>query len=152
MQKNMLELNDSNLDEFLYKFSGETPKGFIWRARMRLKWWWEEYSNEHFKGSNVKRQFLHSDLQALRYLPISRGEIHVIRFLNEKGEFVAQEFKVVFGYAYIELMEVEGSTPYPAKPPKGPKTWRLAAHTNSKFTWWAFSRVRGWSVHFNKTL
>lgn len=152
MYKNMLELNGSNLDEYLYKFSGETPNGWFWRFRMRTKWWWQEFIYNHFIGSKTTRQFLHKDLQQVRYHPISRGEVVVLRYIDEKGELVAQEFKMIFGYQYIEFMELEGSTPYPAKPIKGPKTFKLATHTNTKYSWWVLRRSRGWSIDKGRTI
>lgn len=151
MQRSMLELNSDNIDEYLYKLSGETHRGFFWRRTMRIKWWWQEFYNNHYLASNNKREFLLLDLQRLLIHPVYSNRNQALRYIDKDGILVEQDFKVICGWRYIELMEAEGSRPRPAKHIKGPKTYRVATHTNTKYSWWVIPRKRGWSLSITKT-
>ncbi|AEV89471.1 hypothetical protein OBP_034 [Pseudomonas phage OBP] len=140
-------IDESNIDEFYYKHFGETHRRFYWRWWMVIKWFFQDLPDKLPKRNKETMQFLHLDIQQLKYytkqFTFTRRSL---RYVGKDGQLWERKFKIWIGYSDIELMELPNSPPKLVKGPKGPRTYKLAVHHGSHYTWFGLKRSKTWRL------
>lgn len=144
----VIELDSRNLDEFLYKLGSDVHRSAWWKLWMRTKWKLES-AITRLQGSDEEINFLHHDLQLLRYTR-HKNQPYRLRYFNKHGELKSARFIITWTYGSYLIKESKFPLVRPGKPLKGPMTIKKGTCYKRKITLRGF--VRSWEVSFNSTL
>lgn len=110
-----------------------------------------ELYSEKRQRNRTKRQFLHLDLDQLKYTNSWRRKFADIRYLDEDGRLKVHRFRLSEGTHSIRLTETRAPI-LPAKYPKGPATFKQATHEASKYMWFGLIRRKVWDLGYYQIL
>lgn len=110
-----------------------------------------ELYSEKRQRNRTKRQFLHLDLDQLKYTNSWRRKFADIRYLDEDGRLKVHRFRLSEGAHSIRLTETRAPI-LPAKYPKGPATFKQATYEASKYMWFGLIRRKVWDLGYYQIL
>lgn len=145
----MREINSSNISEFLYEVGGNKYISANW---FRKKWWnikiaWRNRNEK--KMENLKRKFLLSDIQELRYWNIKFTRL---RYMGSDGLLRSAMFKVKWTGGCCYITQYPGGVPLVVGKPKGPMKFREIECVAIRYKKLGLQRLPTWGVPFRSAL